>query len=155
VKQFQFNLEHVLKHRSRLHNTAHEQFLLAKKYLDEGLRELDEIETKVQEYLRDFKKCQAGGHLDSERLKLHLRYLTHLTVTKKIKTQDVVKRQSEMEKRKDRLIKLMKDKKVIEKLKDKRFEQYMTNLLKIDQKILDDTAIGRFIRQKNEESNAP
>ncbi len=138
-----------------MHTTAHEQFMLAKKHLDEGLQELADIETKVQEYRRNFKECQAGGHLDSERLKLHLRYLTHLAVAKKIKTQDIAERQIEMEKLKDRLIKLMKDKKVIEKLKDKRFEQYMTNLRQVDQKILDDTAIGRFIRQKHEESNAP
>jgi flagellar export protein FliJ len=120
--------------------------------LDEGLRELADIEDKVQEYRKNFKMCQEHGDLDSETLKLHLRYLTHLSVTKKMKAQDIANRQLELDKRKDVLIKIMKDKKVIEKLKDRKLKEYTKDFQTQDQKILDESGVNRFVRQhKNEE----
>ncbi len=149
MKQFKFNLEPVLAHKKRLHDKAQEVFVKAKEYCAQGELELRTLKEEKRQKRDDFKHQQQGA-LDVSTLVLHLRYLTHLGRMEKIKTDDVQKRQDEMSRCKDALIKVLRDKKTIEKLKEKKHRQYLDEVRVAEQKVIDETATGRFIRKAHE-----
>jgi len=148
MKQFKFNLEPVLDQRKRQHDKAQETLAKAALHCRQGEEELRAIEREKQKKRDDFKNEQKGA-LDISSLVQHLRYLTYLGRSSKIKAEDLVLRQEEVARCKEAMIRIFRDKKAIEKLKEKRQQEYMTDVRAAEQKSIDETATGRYIRAKH------
>ena len=145
MKPFKFNLEPVLDHKKRQHDKAQETLAKAAQHYRQGAAELQALEREKQIKREDFKNEQKGA-LDISSLVQHLRYLTYLGRSVKIKADDLVLRQEEVARCKAAMIKIFRDKKAIEKLKEKRQQEYLSDVRTAEQKIIDETATGRYIR---------
>lgn len=143
-KKFSFKLETVLKLRSYKVSLKQEELnvvvasrIAKQKLKEDKLNYLLEMDKKIKER-RGILELQAGFH-------------------HKVFVQDEIKRiereidsilEIENLKRLE-LIEVMKDEKAIEKLKEKRFEQYKFDMGLEEGKMLDEIAIGRFAKQES------
>ncbi len=145
MKKFDFKLEPVLKYRKMVFDQVQEEFFSARKVLLEAINELENIQKEEEDHKNTLKKKQKG-YIDVSNLVIHMRYLMHLNRMKKIKLEDVKNKENELNKVRENLIKVSKDKKILEKLKEKRFVDFTAEELKIEQKEYDESAIIKYSR---------
>lgn len=145
MKKFDFKLEPVLNYRKRVFDQVQDEFFSARNILIEAINELENIQQEEKEHKDTLKKKQKG-YLDIANLVIHMRYLAHLNRMKKIKLEDVKNKENELNKVRENLIKVAKDKKILEKLKEKRLLDFTIEELKVEQKEYDETAILKYTR---------
>jgi len=137
MKKFKFSLEPVLGERGRIEDEK--QRILGERRCELGAAE-DELARLHEEFkrhstvLRDEHKT-----LDSEQLRWHYAHLEYLDRCITTQYGVVTQRRIKAERARVALVEASKDRKVIEKLKDKRFKEHRSLRALIEQKELDDT----------------
>ena len=140
---FNFNLQKVLDVRSIQEDKAQNEFLQArqkKKEIEDKLQQMNQTKNQVYSYLRRDaessveKTIQARQFLQRHKQKID-------------RQQELLQSQhQEVEERQDELVEKQKKRKVLEKLKDKEFEDYQADFLQTQQRMLDE--MGQRIQQK-------
>ncbi len=146
---FRFGLSTVLKHRQRMEEVAQREFAEAQGAVDECLRAIEAMYQRMDEVREEILLAQKEGdahHLHQivemegflngqkvriDRLRLKAR---ELLVVAEIKH--------------EALIEAAKEKKILVKLKEKRFAEYKDRLNRIELKELDDLTQMRTARRK-------
>jgi flagellar FliJ protein len=144
---FRFGLNTVLKHRQRLEDVAQREFSEAQAEVDKCLNEIEGMYSRIDEVRSEIaaeeKLGDAGsmmraqemhafinGHkLRIERLRLRARELLQIA-----------------EEKHEALIEAAREKKILAKLKEKRFAEYRSWLQRIEAKELDDLTMVRVGR---------
>jgi len=150
MKKFQFKLEPALRHRKHLED-------IKKKELAEIFRELREAQDFLRSLEEDFKKTQGNIEreesikiIDIEKILLYESYLIYvkrLVEQTRIKIGEIEKK---LDKKRLEFIKASKAKKVLERLKEKRYFEYMKDMETLEQKFIDEMGIIKFIRLHKE-----
>ena len=150
MKRFKFKLEPALRHRKHLED-------IKKKELAEVYRELREAQDFLSSLEKDFEKTQASIEreesikiIDIENILLfesYMIYLNRLMEQTKIKIGVIEKR---LEIKRQEYIKASKAKKVLERLKEKQYFEYMKAMEVLEQKFIDEMGIVKFIRLHKE-----
>ncbi len=137
MKKFKFLLEPVLGQRERIEDEK-------QRILGERRRELSAAEDELARLHEQFKRYSTvlrDEHktLDSEQLRWHYAHLEYLDRCITTQYGVVTQRRIKAERARVALVEASKDRKVIEKLKDRRFKEHRSFRALIDQKELDDT----------------
>lgn len=149
MKRFVFKLENVLKYRHTMENLAKTAYREALRLLniekDKLMQLLDSRHALMQAY-----NIKAGSIVHPEELNFLARYtlqLTHLIEQQRtvIKTKEEISREKFLEWNKKRM-----DVKVMERLKEKRWQEYLREIDKEDQKFQDEIFIAKTIRDNIE-----
>ena len=150
MKRFKFKLEPALRHRKHLED-------IKKKELAEVYRELREAQDFLSSLEKDFEKTQASIEreesikiIDIENILLfesYMIYLRHLMEQTRIKIGVIEKR---LEIKRQEYIKASKAKKVLERLKERQYFEYMKAMDVLEQKFIDEMGIVKFIRLHKE-----
>lgn len=144
--KFRFPLEKLAWHRKNLENLARREWIAAQREVDDALDELNALYRQVDESRERAAALsrQGGPHavalaqIDSfiggqkiriERLRLKIREL-----------------QAEAERRHENLVEAAKERKTLEKLKEKRLEEFRTKMKKHELKVMDELVVTRFKR---------
>ncbi len=143
---FKFGLETVLKHRKRQEEIAQREFAEAQAELDQCLRTLDEMYHRHDQVREEIAHLQAQGtthalHQITEMeffLKGHRIRIDEMRLEAR-RVMVIVEEKQEV------LISASREKKILEKLKDKKFEQHREWMRKIDAKIQDDQTMTRVV----------
>jgi len=150
-KKFKYGLETVLKVRGIKEKKEQERFAEKKRaYLTEKEREellKDKKRGEEQEIRQVLKK---GPVSDFEKV---LRRHAHLGVLKgeiEKQVEKVIEASRLLEDQRDKLLKSMKDKKIIEKDKEHKFDDYSKAMQDLEMKFLDEIATQRFVHEKLE-----
>ncbi len=144
MAKFKFALEPVLDHRERIEDEK--QQLLA-----ERLRELKAAEDELARLNGEFKRYsitlrEDHARLSSEELRWHYAHLEYLDRCMTMQHGVIFQRRAAVDRARADLAAASIDKKVIEKLKDRRFEEHQALEAAQEQKDLDDSNNRRFTR---------
>ena len=144
AKRFKFSLQPVLEQRRRVEEEK--QQVVAQRQ-----RELDRSEAELKRLNDDFRSSSESlrtNHraLDGEQLRLHYAHLQFLdrAITAQIRV--VAERRVALDRARNDLLEASKERKVVEKLKERRHEAFVAEELRIEQNELDDGNARRFGR---------
>jgi len=146
MKRFKFKLENVLKYRVTLEDIAKSEYREALRLLNIERDDLMRLQTNQQQ-LKQFYNVKPGDIVKPETLAFVARYsfqLSRLIEQKRgmIKEKEVVANEKFQDWNKKR-----KDVKVVERLKEKKWQQYRREAEKEDQLFQDDIFIAKKIRE--------
>jgi flagellar protein FliJ len=144
VKKFTFALQPVLDHRKRIEDEKQLVVAQRKRALDEAERELARLNDEFRRHaamLRDKHKELEVRELQS--IYAHLQFLDRCTVAQ---IRIVAERRVALDRARTELLEASKEKKVVEKLKERRREAFVFEEQRVEQKELDDSNARRFGR---------
>lgn len=144
MKRFRFSLQPVLDHRERIEDEK--QQVVAKRK-----RALDEAEAELQRLNEEYRASASGLRLKhrgmtAEELRLyyaHLQFLDRCIVSQ---IDVVAERRVALDGARSDLLEASKDRKVVEKLKERRHEAHVAEAHRVEQNELDDGNARRFAR---------
>jgi flagellar protein FliJ len=148
MKRFQFKLENVLKYRVTLEG-------LAKNEYREALRQLNIERDSLQHYLDNRQKLshfydiKPGAIVKPEMLAFVARYTTQLSNLIEMQKTIINEKEAFANEKFQVWNTKRKDVKVVEKLKGKKWQQYLREVAKEDQVFQDEIFIAKHIRQKH------
>jgi flagellar protein FliJ len=138
-----FKLEAVLNHRRHREEAARKRYADAVRDLRQQQERLAEMEKMRREYRQVLRHKQLNGDAAAEIL-LYTRYLTRLDSEVHAQEKIVREHMKEKEEQRQALMVALKDRKVIEKLKEHHLSQMEIEERAAEQKILNDVAITRY-----------
>ncbi len=151
--KFRFNLEKVLQHRKILENLAQREFQEALSNYNRVLSEIENmIDVKKQALRRSYDLVsQTGGQvLDS------VNQIQDFMVLQDIRIDQMTEKLEELEKlveaKREVLRQKAMDKKILERLKDKRKADFQAEMSRREQKEIDDIVSMRFEESKKTNS---
>lgn len=144
MAKFKFSLDPVLDHRERIEDEKQQ-------VLAERRRELKAAEDELARLNGDFKRYSTvlredHASLSSEELRWHYAHLEYLDRCMTMQHGIIFQRRAAVERARVDLVDASKDRKVIEKLKDRRREEHQALQAAQEQKDLDDTNNRRASR---------
>ena len=144
-----FKLEVVLNHRRHREDAARKRYADAVRKLRQQQDRLTAMQMTRQTYRQDLRHQQRSGE-GAAAILMYMHYLTRLDT--EIQAQDKVVRAHRREKERQRqdLMAALKDRKVIEKLKEHHVNQLAVEERGREQKLLNDVAITRYQRNARE-----
>lgn len=150
-KKFKYGLETVLKVKEIREKKEQEKFAVKQReYYEEKMRE-QQIENEKKAQAEEFKKMVGKGKISDFGKVLQRRQ--NLNVLKEEldnQIEKVIEASKKLEKQREKLLESMKDRKIIEKDKEHKFDQYKELMKQLEIKFLDEIATLRFSREKPE-----
>lgn len=147
--KFKFKLETVLKLKVRIEELRKMELSEAESRCEEARLELcrcqDEVEANIQLYREKFQ--QRINPEEANNYYQYLIWLNHQVDLALLKLQERRKKVAEC---RQRLVEASKEKKVLEKLKEKAYQDYLAEQLNAEIKFLDELGTGRYIRDQVE-----
>ncbi len=145
MKKFVFTLQPVLDQRQRVEDEK--QQIVAQRR-----RSLDEAEAELRRLNHDFRESSdrlriAHRELSAEDLRLHYAHLSFLDRTIVAQIQIVAERRVALDRARADLLEASKERKVVEKLKDRRREAHVAEAARLEQNALDDSNARRHARR--------
>ena len=142
-----FKFEAVLNHRQHLEETARKIFADAVRELRQAENVLSRMENKHTQYQHAMRLKQANSDAAME-LILYSRYLTRLEVEIREQKNIIDTLANDKEEKRRTLMVTLKDRKAIEKLKERHVADAEKSERDSEQKLLNDVAISRYQRQQ-------
>lgn len=144
MQKFKFALDPVLQHRERIEDEKQQ-------VLAERLRDLKAAEDELARLNGEFKRYSTAlreehATLSSEELRWHYAHLEYLDRCMTMQHSVIFACRAAVERARTDLVAASKERKVIEKLKDRRLEEHQAHEAAQEQKDLDDTNNRRFTR---------
>ncbi len=144
MKQFEFRLQKVME-------TTHAREELQKKELALALAEVERNEAmlermldKLAEELEAFSGRGKSGAIRVSQMMQYANYSDKMLGEINSQRQEIVKLAELVEGHRRRLLEITKDKKILERLKEKRFEEYRRKLRQVEQKFMDELSARNF-----------
>lgn len=145
---FRFGLETVLKHRRRLEDVAQREYAEAQAAVDACLAELESLYRRSDEVRIEIAAQETSGSPGSLEL---VREMEHFLGGQKIRIERLRMKARELlmvaETKHEALILASQERKVLAKLKDRRFNEYRERLNRMEAKELDDLTMVRVARR--------
>lgn len=145
MNKFKFKLETVLKVKTRVEDLRKIELREAELRREKARLELcrwqEEVEVNIRLYREKFQQ-----RINPEEANNYHQYLTWLNRQVDLAALQLQQREKDVAERRQKLIEASKEKKIIEKLKEKAYQDYQAEQLNAEIKFLDELGTGRFIR---------
>lgn len=139
---FKFGLETVLKHRKRLEEMAQRDFMEAQAAVDAVLQRLESMYQRMDEVRAEIENTQKLSGRDAIAA---IQEMEKFLIGQKVRIEHTRQEARELlmiaEEKQEALIEAAREKKVLVKLKEKRFAEYKEWLARVEAKALDDQAM--------------
>ena len=144
MKKFAFALQPVLEHRERIEDEKQQVVAVRRRAVDEAERELKRLNEEFRANSAELR----GKHkdLDADALRLYYAHLQFIDRCIVAQIRVVAERRVELDRARTDLLAASKDRKVVEKLKDRRREAHALEEMRHEQNELDDTNARRYSR---------
>lgn len=143
MKKFAFKLQGVLEHRLAIEEEKKRAFAEVLALVEAKQRQLDGIYGLLAAE-REQLAGKTIGELDVEKLLAHRRYVGSLELRLGQLHGELHKRQQLLEIRRKALVEASRDRKALEKLKERQLEQWVVETRRLEQKALDEVALRQF-----------
>jgi flagellar FliJ protein len=134
--RFKFALETLLKYRKSIEDQCRIE-----------LASLREKQFREEEKLFKIRDAQRTMQSKLQEKKNYLLYLDNLSQQSVIQRKVISELNNKVIEARDKLIEASRSKKIIEKLRDKKFKQYNQDLLKQENKVVNEIVTTRFARK--------
>lgn len=140
---FKFSLQPLLNHRRYLEEVLQKELAQFRKRLIAEQNKLRRLKEKKREYSQRLQQRQKENGTVSD-LILYLQYLDRLSTELEHQHQQVVAAEKDFKNKRNDLIKTMKNRKILEQLKENRSKAYQQQMLKNERKFMDEVAAKQF-----------
>ena len=144
AKQFKFNLQPVLEQRERVEDQKQQVVASRQRALDVAESELARLNSEFRSHSEAIRTMHRG--LDTEQLRMHYAHLQYLDRVILAQIRVVAERRVMLDRARADLLNASRDRKVVEKLKQRRREAHITEELRVEQNELDDANARRYAR---------
>ncbi|WP_294518829.1 flagellar export protein FliJ [uncultured Anaerovibrio sp.] len=146
MKKFRFQLETLLKVTKMNKDQAQVELATATKKLEEARHHLDELLEQMAQGHRDYDALTSKGSITIGTLMTYNSFFNWKREQIEQQQRHIMECQAERQQRMTELVKIMNKLKSIEQLKEKRFHQYMAEVLFEEQKLLDEIGGQLYFR---------
>ncbi|HOP91768.1 MAG TPA: flagellar export protein FliJ [Acetivibrio thermocellus] len=135
--KFVFRMQSLLNLKIQMENSL-------KNELGKAVRELERQKDILNRLNREMNECieningKFGEGISVGELRKYNTYISYLSDRVKLQKENIKKAQLVVDKYRDKLIKAMQERKVLEKLRKKKYEEYVREQLKEEQKLNDE-----------------
>ncbi len=144
---YKFPLGTVLNHRKFLEENLQKEFGILKRLLVDERKKLTDIRNSSKKCSKDLRQRQRKSLTVSESL-IYVRFIEQLSRNLDKQKVRVIETEQDVEKKREDLVAAMKNRKALEKLKEKGLETYRNNLLKQERNFMNEMASVRFQRNR-------
>lgn len=146
MKKFKYSLENVLKYKEDTEDSIKENYLKLKNRMDEEEGVLESLSFQLQDNLT---QINAKRYVNGMNFKNSYSYMYILQ--DKIESQEKVVKEHrlKLDQVREKLIFAQKERKTIEILKDKAYENHKREMEKEEQKLIDELGLYAFMRKKS------
>lgn len=143
---FRFRLEKVLDYRKRTEEDRQRKLAKSLNILDKDEKRLGSLHERHQRYQDDFNTVRSKGIWASMAL-VYTNFFTRSSNEIEQQGERVLKSRIEANKKRVSLIEATKEKKVLEKLRERKFDEYQEEETRLEERIIDDTATNAYARE--------
>ena len=143
---YKFSLESVLNHRSFTVENLQKELAILEKILSGEKRKLRSYKKAKYEFLSELQKKEEEGVTISE-IVLYSSFVERLSMDIIEQRERIVEAVRKVDLKRDDLIEAMKKMKMLDKLKEKERKAYRQEVMKKEQRFLDEVATNRFTRR--------
>jgi len=148
MRKFKFKLQPVLKHRQKKEDILKKELAEIRQLYEKEKQLLEQLKSKLAELQEELRVKQCSS-VDASDIAVCSNYIDR--VQREIETQvsrvaDIAK---EVIKAQERLMQASRDKKVLEKLHDKKYEEHKQESERIEQGLIDEIATVRHGRSES------
>ena len=140
---YKFPLRAVLNHRKFLEENLQKDLGLLKKVLFDERKKLSDLKRDSKKFSRELQKKQQRSINISETL-IYVRYIEQLSKKLDRQKETTLDAEKEVNHKHEELIEAIKNRKILEKLKDKGYASYKHSLLRDEQNFINEMASARF-----------
>ncbi len=144
---YKFPLRTVLNHRKYLEENLQKEFGILKRLLVDERKKLTDIRKSRKNCSKELRQRQQQSLTISESL-IYVQFLEQLAKNLDKQKVKVIEAEQDVEKKREDLVEAVKNRKALEKLKEKGLETYRNNLLKQEQSLMNEMASVRFQRNR-------
>ena len=149
---YKFTLQPLLNHRKFIEETLQKELSLFKILLADEKKKLKDYEKARNRFLVELRQKQRESITVSENL-LYFNFLVRLASDLDNQRDIVLDVEKKFDQKRDDLIEAMKNRKMLEKLKEKHLKAYNHKLMKNEQDFLNEVAINMFNRDAGRNNN--
>lgn len=146
MPRFKFSLQRVLEIRKHKEELLKNELVTLRREHTHEESILRELETKHIEQLNEIRKRQSCPNISSEEMLRYYLYLERLDNDIERQQTKLLELEQKVEAAKERLIKASQERKVLEKLHERKFEEWKWEQEKIEQAFLDEIALSMYTR---------
>ncbi|MBN2516032.1 MAG: flagellar export protein FliJ [Deltaproteobacteria bacterium] len=144
---FHFKLQPVLDYRKQIEEQLLSEFADAKRRLNYEKERLELLENKKKALIAQLESMSEGDITIAD-ISLCRSYLERIRDDEKCQHEVVLKLDRELEDKRIKLLDAIKKRKILEVIKEKKTEEYRTNLILNERKELDEFGVSRSGRGK-------
>lgn len=145
MTKFSFKLQSLLNVKQQLEDNFKNELGKAIQVLESEKDLLCALENELEECRQDLGKG-FKGKITVENIKKYNLYIESLSIKIKAQNDRVNKARKYVDKIRDELLKVVKDRQILEKYKEKKYSDYMQELVKDEQKTNDEITSYKFAK---------
>jgi flagellar FliJ protein len=136
AKRFKFSLQPVLDQRERIEEQKQQVVAQRQRSLDDAERDLARLNAEFRQHSDIIRSNHRG--LDAESLRMHYAHIQYLDRVILAQIRVVAERRVMLDRARNDLLRASRERKVVEKLKERRREAFVSEEMRIEQNELDD-----------------
>ena len=148
MKQFSFRLQKVMEATETREEIQKKELARAMREYSVQEQVLDGVLMEFEDHLVYFRQCRESGKLRVSDLSNLSHYTNKLRKDISINEAKLVQLSDCVDDHRAKLLEITRDKKALEKLKDKRYEEYKKKIKSLEQKFMDELSL-RNSQKKN------
>ncbi|RLC29281.1 MAG: flagellar export protein FliJ [Deltaproteobacteria bacterium] len=146
---YKFPFEAVLRHRKFLEESLQRELGDMKRALLDKRKKLQSLKKAGESFSEVLRKKIEGKSIKGSEVQLYTRFIERLSRQMDLEKKSISALVNDVEEKRQELKAAMKDRKVIEKLKEKGLESFRLNIMKKEQIFLNEMAAVRFDGNEN------
>ena len=151
MKKFRFRLQKVMEFKEEVEKQRKQELGKARKRVLDEEKVLDGLQARDHDCrLQIADKCNAET-IDPREIDNYYRYLKQLKVQMEMQGHRIDEAKKIMEDKRQDLLAATKERKILEKLKERKYNDFMIDLARREQFVLDDLAGTAFARRRMEQ----
>jgi len=147
MKKFSFKLQKVIDVKESMEKKKMIELAEAEHQLSLERKKLEGLVTKIYDYKKEYDKKKKDGPITASEAGLFIRYIEKLTEDMRMQKQNIKIKEEQAKVKREELISVVKDKKILEKLKERKFTDYQRDALRKEQNFLDEISAIKVARE--------
>lgn len=147
MPKFNFRLQPVLNLKIQIEESLKNELGKATRKLEDEKEVLRRIQEEQEECMKQMNSDSSMG-VRIEKLREYSAYLSFLKEKIMLQKENINIAQKNVDKYKEQLVKAMQEREILEKLKEKKYQEFLAELNKSEQRLIDEVISFKFTNDK-------
>lgn len=143
MAKFKFRLQPLLNIKTQLEDSAKNELGKAVQRLEEEKEKARSLVENREKYISEFQE-KTSSYIRIDELKGYTLYISKLAQNIEMQNKNIKEASDNVDKYREDLIKIVKERKILEKLKEKKYKEYLSELGKDEQKRMDEIVSYKY-----------